>query len=49
MPAHLGVGIEVIQGTVDQLIQERLGQLINDSFITPKYQESIVEDLAAMV
>jgi hypothetical protein len=34
MPAHLGVGIEAIQGTVDQLIASKEGQLINDSFVT---------------
>ena len=49
IPQHLGVGLEVIQGTVDQLCKEKVGQLVNDTFITPKYVKTIVEEIHDLI
>ena len=49
MPSHLGVGIEVVVGTVDQLVKEGVGVLINDSFITPKYISMMLDEIHDLV
>ena len=49
MPAHLGVGTEVIQGSVDSIVQSGKGLLINDSIVTQKYLIGMVEEIADLV
>lgn len=44
--SFIGIGIEVVEPAVLELCSQGAGKLINGSFITPKYLENFIEELA---
>jgi hypothetical protein len=38
-----------VLGTVTALVNDGHGQLINDSFVTPKYLDQIIDEIADLV
>lgn len=44
--SFIGVGIEVVEPSVLDLCTQGKGKLINGSYITPKYLDNFIEELA---
>ena len=49
MPAHLGVGIEIIEPTVMRFCGANQAEIINGSIITNEYLDSIVQEVSELI
>ena len=47
--SYIGVGIEVVEQSIDDLCYEGKGKKLNSSYITPKFIDCFLEELGQLV